>query len=143
MTILSAPKLRILEAAVYVNDLDETQAFYGNVLGLQLISRRDDRSAFFRCGDAIVLTFLAEASRDPATTGELPVPPHGTDGAGHLCFAVPDSTTLDVWRETLTAAGIEIESDFCWPNGARSVYVRDPSGNSIEFAEPRLWGTDV
>ncbi|TIM64351.1 MAG: glyoxalase/bleomycin resistance/extradiol dioxygenase family protein, partial [Mesorhizobium sp.] len=21
-----------------------------------------------------------------------------------------------------------------------SIYIRDPSGNSIEFAEPRIWG---
>ena len=26
-----------------------------------------------------------------------------------------------------------------WPNGARSIYVRDPAGNSLEFAEPALW----
>ncbi|TIR45476.1 MAG: glyoxalase/bleomycin resistance/extradiol dioxygenase family protein, partial [Mesorhizobium sp.] len=24
--------------------------------------------------------------------------------------------------------------------GGRSIYIRDPSGNSIEFAEPRIWG---
>ena len=39
----------------------------------------------------------------------------------------------------LTAAGVAIEADFRWPNGARSIYVRDPAGNSVEFAEPRLW----
>ena len=26
-----------------------------------------------------------------------------------------------------------------WPNGARSLYFRDPAGNSVEIAEPRLW----
>ncbi|TIX39705.1 MAG: glyoxalase/bleomycin resistance/extradiol dioxygenase family protein, partial [Mesorhizobium sp.] len=26
------------------------------------------------------------------------------------------------------------------PQGGRSIYIRDPSGNSIEFAEPRIWG---
>jgi catechol 2,3-dioxygenase-like lactoylglutathione lyase family enzyme len=24
--------------------------------------------------------------------------------------------------------------------GGRSIYFRDPSGNSLEFAEPRIWG---
>ena len=42
----------------------------------------------------------------------------------------------------LESFGVEIEADFEWPNGARSVYVRDPDGNSIEFAEPKLWGID-
>ena len=26
-----------------------------------------------------------------------------------------------------------------WPNGARSIYFRDPAGNSLECAEPGLW----
>ena len=33
-----------------------------------------------------------------------------------------------------------IEADFRWPNGARSIYVRDPAGNSIELADPAIWG---
>ena len=37
---------------------------------------------------------------------------------------------------SLTAAHA---ADFQWPNGARSIYFRDPAGNSIEIAEPRLW----
>ena len=41
------------------------------------------------------------------------------------------------------AADVAIEADFRWPgSNARSIYVRDPAGNSIEFAEPRLWGKD-
>ena len=39
----------------------------------------------------------------------------------------------------LTDSGIAIESDFHWPHGPRSVYVRDPAGNSVEFADPALW----
>jgi hypothetical protein len=35
--------------------------------------------------------------------------------------------------------GFPVEADFRWPNEARSIYVRDPAGNSVEFAEPRLW----
>jgi hypothetical protein len=27
-----------------------------------------------------------------------------------------------------------------WPRGGRSLYVRDPGGNSIELASPRIWG---
>jgi catechol 2,3-dioxygenase-like lactoylglutathione lyase family enzyme len=36
--------------------------------------------------------------------------------------------------------GIEIEADFEWPAGGRSIYFRDPAGNCLEFAEPRIWG---
>jgi catechol 2,3-dioxygenase-like lactoylglutathione lyase family enzyme len=36
-------------------------------------------------------------------------------------------------------AGVAIEADFRWPNGARSIYVRDPAGTSVELAERPLW----
>jgi len=44
------------------------------------------------------------------------------------------------WKAHLEAKKIAIESEFEWPQGGRSIYIRDPSGNSIEFAEPRIWG---
>jgi hypothetical protein len=34
---------------------------------------------------------------------------------------------------------VAIESDFAWPGGGRSLYFRDPAGNSLEFAEPAIW----
>jgi catechol 2,3-dioxygenase-like lactoylglutathione lyase family enzyme len=46
------------------------------------------------------------------------------------------------WRRQLEDRGVEIEADFRWPNGARSVYFRDPDGNSLEIAEPKLWGLE-
>ncbi|HLS18222.1 MAG TPA: VOC family protein, partial [Paracoccaceae bacterium] len=66
------------------------------------------------------------------------VPPHGTKGDGHLCFA-GTAEEIAGWREHLVREGIEIEADFTWPQGGRSIYFRDPAGNSIEIAEPRIW----
>ena len=39
----------------------------------------------------------------------------------------------------LEAKGVAIEADFEWPGGGRSIYFRDPAGNCLEFAEPRIW----
>ncbi len=128
----------VLEAAIYVDDLDAARGFYGDVLGLEEIMAVEGRHVFFRCGSTIVLCFIAEATRQPPGSGSLPVPPHGADGPGHICFSA-DGATLDGWTARLQQAGIAIESDFRWPNGARSIYVRDPAGNSVEFAEPQLW----
>jgi len=36
--------------------------------------------------------------------------------------------------------GVPIESEVRWPRGGRSLYVRDPAGNSVEIASPALWG---
>jgi hypothetical protein len=35
---------------------------------------------------------------------------------------------------------VAIEADFEWPKGGRSIYFRDPAGNCLEFAEPKIWG---
>ena len=129
-----------LETALYAEDLDRAEDFYGRVLGLPVIAKVAGRHVFFRSGRSVLLIFNPAATQRPPPEGApLPVPPHGAHGAGHHCFAV-DGNTLDGWRRHLQAEGVAIEADFVWPNGARSIYVRDPDGNSIEFADPALWG---
>lgn len=132
----------VLEAAVYVDDLDAAEGFYAGVVGLKVITRKDPRHVFFACGQSVVLAFVAEETSQPGDGSGIPVPLHGALGPGHICFNVPGED-LDGWVDRLSGQGIEIEADFHWPNGARSVYVRDPAGNSVEFAEPKLWGLNT
>ncbi|MFB9980354.1 VOC family protein [Mesorhizobium kowhaii] len=130
----------ILESALYVTDLDAAEAFYTGVLGLDLLGKVDGRHLFFRCGSGVLLIFNAEATKvPPAPDARLKVPPHGAVGEGHLCFAA-SADEIARWKTHLEAKKIAIESEFEWPQGGRSIYIRDPSGNSIEFAEPRIWG---
>lgn len=137
-----APALEgILETALYAEDLDQAEAFYGTVLGLERITRVGVRHVFFRCGDGVLLIFNPVETVKPPAPGALPVPPHGTMGKGHMCFRV-EAAALDAWKAKLEAAGVMIEADIRWPNGARSFYFRDPAGNSLEFAEPGLWPKD-
>lgn len=137
---MQAPDIRgTLESALYTDDLDAAEAFYGGTLGLPVIRRQEGRHVFFSLGASILLVFDPRAtSVPPAPDARLPVPPHGATGPGHVCFAVT-AEALDAWRAHLEAAGIGIEADFRWPNGARSIYIRDPAGNSVELAEPGLW----
>jgi catechol 2,3-dioxygenase-like lactoylglutathione lyase family enzyme len=129
----------ILESALYVTDLDAAEAFYGGILGLERIAKVGGRHVFFRCGASVLLLFNAEATKVPPPPGaRLPVPPHGTVGNGHLCFAA-SAEEIESWRARLIDLGVEIEADFHWPSGGRSIYFRDPSGNSLEFAEPKIW----
>jgi len=128
----------ILETALYAEDLDAAERFYGGILGLERITRHGDRHVFFRCGPGVLLIFNPKETVVPPPAHAFPVPPHGAKGAGHACFRVPASE-LDFWVKKLEEAGIAIEADFCWPNGARSIYFRDPAGNSLECAEPGLW----
>ena len=136
----------ILESALYVTDLDEAEAFYRDKLGLSVIAKAPSRHVFFRCGQGVLLLFVAEATKTPPPAdARLPVPPHGMSGQGHLCFAAT-AREIAAWKVRLESRGIAVEADFRWPpgkgqeKGGRSIYFRDPSGNSIEFAEPRIWG---
>ncbi|TCL95997.1 glyoxalase/bleomycin resistance protein/dioxygenase superfamily protein [Rhizobium sp. PP-WC-2G-219] len=47
----------ILETALYASDLDAADRFYGEVLGLERITRVDGRHLFFRCGQGVLLIF--------------------------------------------------------------------------------------
>jgi len=131
---------RVLETCLYATDLDAAERFYHDVVGLEVYSRQPGRQVFFTCGEAMVLVF------DPAATNAAEgivngavIPRHGTSGGGHVAFAVAEDE-LDDWRRRLASEGIAIESEVTWPRGGRSIYFRDPSGNSVELATPGIWG---
>jgi catechol 2,3-dioxygenase-like lactoylglutathione lyase family enzyme len=128
------PLSRVLESCLYVTDLEAAERFYVQVLGLTLLTKQAGRHLFFRCGEQMVLLFDAEESQKP---GEIPV--HGAVGAGHLAFAVSNAEQL-AWRERLAQHHVAIEREIDWPGGGHSLYFRDPSGNSLEFASPKIWG---
>jgi catechol 2,3-dioxygenase-like lactoylglutathione lyase family enzyme len=65
--------------------------------------------------------------------------PHGAYGPQHVCFRVPHAD-LDRWMDHLRLHGVSIELDHHWPRGGRSLYFRDPAGNSLELASPIIWG---
>lgn len=125
---------QLSEAAIYASDLDAAEQFYHGVLGLELISRMENRGMSFRCGVTVLLVF------DPARTriSDAGVPTHGATGEGHIAFVIEDSE-IDPWRARLAAAGIAVESEVEWSEGGRSLYFRDPAGNSVELAPPTLW----
>ena len=124
----------IVETAIYVDDLDAAEAFDRGVLGLGVIGREAGRHVFFRVGDGVLLAF------DPDATlkGDM-LPPHGARGPGHFALGVR-ADGLDDWRRRLEAHGVAVEQEVTWPRGGRSLYVRDPAGNSVELVTPGLWG---
>jgi catechol 2,3-dioxygenase-like lactoylglutathione lyase family enzyme len=128
----------ILETVLYAKDLAATETFYRDVLGLDPFVNVNGRHLFYRCGNQVLLIFNPEATRVPPPPNALPVPPHGAVGPGHVCFRA-SAPELDGWVSRLQQKGVAIEADFEWPGGGRSIYFRDPAGNCLEFAEPRIW----
>jgi catechol 2,3-dioxygenase-like lactoylglutathione lyase family enzyme len=133
---------RVLEACLYATDLGAAERFYVDVLGLERYSTMPGRHVFFRCGAGMFLVFNpARTSGEPSLVDGAIVPAHGATGPGHVAFAIPDAD-IPAWRVRLEAAGIRIESEVTWPRGGRSLYIRDPAGNCVELASPKLWGLE-
>lgn len=128
----------ILETVLYAKDLAATETFYRDVLGLDPFVSVAGRHLFYRCGDQMLLIFNPEATSIPPAPDALPVPPHGAEGPGHVCFRA-SAAEIDTWVSRLHSKGVAVEADFEWPGGGRSIYFRDPAGNCLEFAEPRIW----
>lgn len=132
----------VYETVLYGEDLGAMERFYGEVLGLRLVSGVEERSRGFRVSATqMLLIFRASVT----SQGHRMVPAHGAVGAGHVAFAIGDEG-YGAWKEKFAAAGVEIEREVEWPapeegveGGARSMYVRDPAGNSVELVEGDLW----
>jgi catechol 2,3-dioxygenase-like lactoylglutathione lyase family enzyme len=122
---------RVYETVVYASDLEAARAFYRDALGL-----REVEGGVFRLDDdGVMLLFDPRLSSQPGRV----VPSHGPTGAVHVAFSVGEGE-LDAWRERLADLGVELEQDQDWERGgARSLYVRDPAGNSVELVEGDLW----
>ena len=135
--------LRVLETCLYADDLAAAESFYRDVLDLELHSRDPERYVFFRCGRQLVLVFDPQATRaDSGVATTRDVPPHGAVGAGHVAFHVGEKD-LAAWRQHLAENDVAIEREIDWPRGGRSIYFRDPAGNSLELVTGEIWGVEM
>jgi catechol 2,3-dioxygenase-like lactoylglutathione lyase family enzyme len=135
----STPRLvAVYETVLYASDVAATASFYSEVLGLSMLEEPDELSAVFRFEDDGVLLIF-----DPgrASAPGRPVPSHGAAGPGHVAFAVKTGG-LEGFAIELRRRGVEIEREITWDEGGRSLYVRDPTGNSVELIEGEAWPTD-
>ncbi|MEM1329218.1 MAG: VOC family protein [Planctomycetota bacterium] len=128
--------LSIHETVLYATEPAVVAAFYERVLGLRQLPGADDESAGLRMpdGDAVLLVFSPERAREEGRG----VPTHGAMGPGHVAFRVRPGS-LDEWRRRLAESGVEIELERGWSRGGRSLYFRDPAGNSAELVEGHVW----
>ncbi|MBI2478066.1 MAG: VOC family protein, partial [Planctomycetia bacterium] len=81
---------------------------------------------------------------NPAATSVPPsdVPLHRARGPGHVAFSVSHDE-IEHWTTRLEEHGVAIEQRVTWPNGGRSIYFRDPAGNSLELATRDLWALEA
>jgi catechol 2,3-dioxygenase-like lactoylglutathione lyase family enzyme len=123
------PRLRLDHSVVAVSDWDVSNAFYRDVLGVELVPMGGVRVAY-RLGEG-QLNVHGPGVDVGENVARLPVRPGGSD----LCFEWPGS--IDEAIAHLEASGIAIETGPVERLGAKgpgtSVYFRDPDGSLLEL----------
>ena len=111
------------EVALRVNDLDTSQVFYANVIGLEFM-RRFEHAAFFRITDGyaghttVLALFDRKARVEPARTT-----------IDHLAFTI-DLTDYEAEKERLESLGLKVTTaTHGWVHW-RSLYLADPDANN-------------
>jgi catechol 2,3-dioxygenase-like lactoylglutathione lyase family enzyme len=131
-----APPSGVLETCLYheAPQGPAIERFYGELLGLALVSRWPGGMAF-RAGAGVVLLF----EREELARREGPIAAHGTAGPGHACLLVDGRETYEAWKHRLAETEVEITHEHEWDSGRRSFYFTDPAGNLLEIADGDLW----
>ncbi len=131
---------RLLESALYCDDLDRAVAFYRDVMGLKVLDSGPRLTSLDAGQSTVLLLFRRGASVDGIDFPAGRIPPHDGAGPVHFAFAVAASE-IPVWEAHLAACGVEVESRIKWARGGVSLYFRDPDGHSVEVASPGVWAT--
>jgi methylmalonyl-CoA/ethylmalonyl-CoA epimerase len=132
-------RLRPDHAGISVGDLEASIAWYRDMLGFELMrvvdipeAKDPGRVALIRKGGFIIELFcipgaapLPDGRRDPATDIR-------THGMKHVAYAVPDIAAL---MDDLKAKGVDVVWDTRVHDGDACAFVRDNSGNLVEFVE--------
>lgn len=141
MTVTAAPMLgRVLETALYVDDLGRAVQFYEQVLGLKVLSQDARFRAYDVGGISVLLLFQRGATLETVHLPGGTIPPHDGHGPLHMAFAI-GAGDLAAWEQRLTEYGISIEGRTRWPRGGHSIYFRDPDGHLLELVTPGVWPT--
>lgn len=133
------PRLnRIVETALYVDDLARAGSFYEDKLGLVPLLKTKTLFAYNVGETNVLLLFLRGASLQTQNATGGTIPPHDGSGPLHIAFAI-DAEELAAWEAKLDRLGIAVEGRMQWERGGTSLYLRDPDGHLLELATPGLW----
>lgn len=123
------------ETVLYAGDVAAATAFYADVIGLRRVFGPNAMLAALRLDDGGLLLLF---DPDEAAVEGRDVPSHGARGPGHVAFSVDEEGLTEVLTRCREHA-VAVERELTWPRGGRSVYVRDPAGNSVEFIVGEIW----
>ena len=138
------PPAMLSHVAYVTRDTEATAAFYGDILGMELVNAVLDDAipstgepvpyfhSFFRMGDGSTVAFFEAPELPPL--GGVPHPAYNT--FQHLALQVDSMATVDAWRAWLLHKGIEVLG----PVDHKiiySIYFHDPNGVRLEITTPQ------
>lgn len=124
---------QIKETCIYARDLEALKRFYGELLGLEIISHLTDKHIFFQAGTSVLLCFNPDDSRSKTSP-----PPHHAEGPYHFAFEVTPAE-YEGHKALVKQKGITIIDEVVWKNGLESFYFNDPAGNVVEIVPEGIW----
>ena len=120
-------------ASIMVSDAVRAAQFYCGLLGLQPLPRpaRAVNGFWLQAGNAQVHLVEGQVESAPLTAERKELEGRGL--GGHFALLVEDARAAG---ELLTHAGYPPLGDMVErPDGSKSVFVRDPDGNLVEFIQ--------
>jgi len=129
--------LRLDHLVLRVVDLERSIAFYGQVLGCQVVKRRDDLGLIHLRAGVSMIDLVAVHGRIGAKGGAAAGA--GARNLDHLCLRVEpfDETSL---LQHLAAHNVQpigpAEDNFGAEGDGLSLYIHDPDGNLVELKGP-------
>ncbi|HYW34417.1 MAG TPA: VOC family protein [Balneolaceae bacterium] len=110
---------------IRVNDIDDAEEFYGNMLGFELVRKMGQSMAVYQIGKEDTLVLVeAETSYDPASRDYR---------VDHFGFYVDSPDRVDELADYFREHEVTILSGPANRKRGRFVFISDPDGNMIEI----------
>ena len=111
----------IRHIAFRVNNLEECEKFYIDVMGMKLLNRANDNLVYLTCGNDNLS--LARSDSEPNDGGVF----------DHYGFIVESKESGDAWHDYFKSINVPvIDQPHDHADGARSFHIKDPAGNIIQ-----------
>ena len=124
------PHDEIINVRYMVDDVEESIAFYTELLGFELLTSAAPAFADVKRGNLrLLLSGPKSSAGRPMQDGATPVP----GGWNRIHFIVDDVDT-EVGR--LRDAGASFRNDVVEGPGGKQILLQDPSGNVVELFQP-------
>ncbi len=124
---LSQAQVKLNHIAVYVEDLEESQSFYSNIIGLEETEEpfKDGLHVWYKLGSSQL--HLIEGEWEEPTINKN----------NHLCFSIED---MGSFIDNLKAENVPFEN---WPGESGEITIRVDSVKQIYFQDPNGYWVEV